>query len=126
MQEVLVPQPALRLASDHALLAVAVAAREQVPGAAEVLAQVLRDEAALGEDELPTGSLLAARCWVGRGQGDAHDGRLAERVHLVQLGRREHVAGAPEHLDLVGHAELLEQPDEALGARVVEPEGGNV
>jgi hypothetical protein len=47
--------------------------------------------------------------------------RLAERMHLEQLRRREHrLRVALVLLDLVRNAELLEQPQHALRAGVVE------
>src|SRR5437879_5784249 len=46
---------------------------------------------------------------------------LAERMHLAQRRRREHgLRVALIALDVVGEAELLEQPQHALRARVVE------
>ena len=62
----------------------------------------------------------------GAGLGDdaalvLDDRRLAEPMDFSELGRRQHrlpVALVADHL--VGRAQLLEQPQDALGARVVE------
>ena len=78
--------------------------RGEAAGAVAV-GEVLDDRAGLGE------RLVAV----------AHDGRLAERMHRAQLGRREHgLLVALVGLDLVLEAELLEQPQDALRARVVQ------
>ncbi len=115
MQKVLVAHPRLGLAADLALLAILPLLGDEVALAlGRVGAEVLGDEAALGNDER-----LAA------GGRDGDDGRLAERVDGLELGRRE--AGllvAVEDFDLVGDAELLEEPDDALGAGLLEPAMG--
>lgn len=113
VHKVLVAHPRLRLAADLALLALLPLGRDNVLlVGGRVGAEVLGDEAALGDDD----GIAAAR-WR-----DGDDGRLAERVDGLQLGRRE--AGllvAVEDFDFVGVAELLEEPDDALGARLLEP-----
>jgi hypothetical protein len=62
------------------------------------------------------------------GAGFGHDGvavldhrRFAERVHGAQLRRRQHrLRVALVFLDLVFQAEFLQQPQDALGAGVVQ------
>ena len=69
------------------------------------LHQVLDDRARLGEREITFGEHR----------------RLAERMHFAQRRRREHrLRIALVALDLVGQVELLEQPQHALRARIVE------
>ena len=52
--------------------------------------------------------------------------RLAERMDAGELGRRQHRLGvALVFLQLVGNLELLEQPEDALRARVVEVVDGD-
>ena len=52
--------------------------------------------------------------------------RLAERMHRLQFRRREHGRGvALVALHLIGHAELLQQPQDALRARIVEMMDGD-
>ena len=73
--------------------------------AAMALHQVLDDRARLREREVALGKHR----------------RLAERVHFAQRCGREHrLRIALVALDLVGQPELLEQPQHALRARVVE------
>lgn len=113
MQKVLMAHPRLRLAADFILLPVLPALRHKmllVLG--RMHAEVFRHEAALGND-----NGLAA----GRGR-DGDDGGLAERVDFLQFGRREHgLLVAVKDFDFVREAELFEQPDDALGARLFEP-----
>lgn len=53
---------------------------------------------------------------------DLHDGRFAEGVDLFELGGCEGgCLVAVEDLEGVGDFELLEEPDYALGAGLVEP-----
>src|SRR5260370_38674733 len=81
------------------------ARRRYQPARAVALDQVLHDGARLRE----------------RGVAIGDDRRLAERVHLAQRRRREHGPRiALVALDLVLEAELLQQPQQALGARVVQ------
>lgn len=118
MQIVLVAHPGLGLAADAALGALAPARGHEAGPGRQMLAQVLRHEAALGQDE--------GRA-AGAGAGDADDGRLAERVHALEGGgRQQRLAVAAEALHLVGGAELLEEPEDALRARLVEPAGVGV
>ena len=52
------------------------------------------------------------------------DGRFAERMHRAQLRRRQHVGLALIARDLVGHAELFQQPQHPLRARIIEMMNG--
>src|SRR5690606_14693211 len=52
--------------------------------------------------------------------------RLAERMHLAQLGRRQHgFCVALVMTDLVRHAQLFKQPEHALRARIVQVVNSN-
>ena len=88
-------------------------------GVAQPLRRVRRrDQAAIaiGADDV-----FADRAGLGDGVaivGD--DGRFAERMNGAQLLRRPHVRLALIADDLVGHAELFEQPQHALRAGIVE------
>ena len=88
-------------------------------GVAQPLRRVRRrDQAAIaiGADDV-----FADRAGLGDGVaivGD--DGRFAERVNGAQFLRRAHVRLALIADDLVGHAELFEQPQHALRAGIVE------
>lgn len=107
-----VPQPLLRLATNLALKAITVASRHEV--LSEVITQVLEDRSALCKHN-----------WLGEGwSGDGNDRRLAQRVDFLELRRRELV-----RLTLVdfhgvggGFGAFFEKPDDALGARLLEPE----
>ena len=79
----------------------------------EVVDEVLDDEAGFGEDE-GLGS---------RGGFDAHEGGFAQRVDLLQLRGREHGL-ALVGFEGVGQLQLFEEPEDALGAGLVEPMGG--
>lgn len=106
-----VPQIRLGLATDLALLAFLPSRRLQGRAFAKVVDQVFADVAALGNDY----SRLGARRSAGR--PDANDGRLAEGVNLFELGGRQHgLLVAVEDFELIGNAELLEEPDDALRA----------
>lgn len=80
--------------------------------------QVLRHEATLRQNNR-LGARIARR--------DGHDGGLAQGVNLLELrGREEGFFVAVEDLDFVGDLEFFEEPDDALGAGVVEPGGGEL
>ena len=67
--------------------------------------QILDDRARLGDSLAVVGNY----------------GRLAERMHRTQLGRRQHrFRIALVTLDLVRHAEFFEQPQHTLRAGVVQ------
>jgi hypothetical protein len=112
----LVSQPLIRLAAGLPLLAVVIALREEGFALREVLGQVLGDDSALGQDEL----LFLGRIG-GIREGEANDGGLAQGVDFSQLTGRLHVFIAVEEFDVVREAEFLEQPDNALGSRLIEP-----
>ncbi len=59
---------------------------------------------------------------VARRRLDGHDGDLADRVHGFETGGREH-GFALVGFKGVGEAELLEEPEDALGAGLFEPRG---
>ena len=88
-------------------------------GVAQPLRRVRRrDQAAIaiGADEV-----FADRAGLGDGVAVVgNDGRFAERMDGAQLLRRPHVRLALIADDLVGHAELFEQPQHALRAGIVE------
>jgi hypothetical protein len=78
---------------------------------AEVLAEVLRDEAALRQDDG-----LGGPSWC-----DGDQGGLAERVNLFQLGWCQLVAATTERLELIVDLELFEEPKNVLSTRLLEP-----
>ena len=78
-----------------------------------MVGEIFDDEARFGEDQW--------RGWI-RGGLDAHEGGLAQRVHLFQRGWREHVFPLVG-LEGVGELELFEEPEDALGAGLFEPVG---
>lgn len=79
-----------------------------------MLEQVLDDDGGLGQDDGLGGA----------GRRDVHDGGLAERVELLELVARQVRLRVPvEDLEVVGELELLEEPEDALGAGLVEPGG---
>lgn len=82
--------------------------------AVEMLAQILDNHRRLGQHKR-----LGRR--AGRLEGD--DGRLAERVDLLELGGCEVVGAALEDLEVIGEVEFFEEPEDALGAGFFEPGG---
>jgi hypothetical protein len=81
------------------------ARRRREPALAVALEHVLDDRAGLGHGQRAVG----------------HDRRLAERMHLPERRRREQRGRvALVALDLVRDCELLEQPEHALRARMVQ------
>lgn len=117
VQQVLEAHPPLGLAAHLALLSRLPLRGDHGGPLGEVVAEVLGDEAALGQD----GGLGA----LGRSmRGEGQDGRLAERVDLLELRGREHGGlVAVVELDVVGEAQLLEEPEDALSPGEVEPGG---
>lgn len=49
-----------------------------------------------------------------------------EDAHLFQLGRPGSLSNAFVHLEVILHAELLEQPEDAVGLRVFQPIKGDL
>lgn len=80
--------------------------------AVEMLAQILDNHRRLGQHKR-----LGRR--AGRLEGD--DGRLAQRVDLLELGGREEVGAALEGLEVVGEVEFFKEPEDTLGAGFFEP-----
>ena len=71
------------------------------PGA-KGLGQVLDDGAGLGH----------------HGAAISHHGRLAQRMDVLEFGRRQPArGGATVKAGFIGYAQLLQQPKDALGAR---------
>lgn len=110
VHEIPIPHPLLALGADLVLLALRVALGDQL-AAIEVIAQVLGDGAGLGQHQRLVGVLGL----------DGDDGRLAKGVDLLELWGCEHIRAALECLQLVGDAEFFEEPEDALGARLLEP-----
>src|SRR5260221_11860886 len=92
----------------------------QPVGIAPALRRVGRGNQAAGA--VGRGEILDDRARLGERESAVGDyRRLAERMHRPQLGRREHrLRIALVGLDLVLQAELFEQPEHALRARVVQ------
>lgn len=130
MQKVLVAQPGLGLAAKLALHAGLPLLRHQAAALREVLAEVLRHVAALGEDNGLLLLLLLLLAIAGGGGGggggrrrDDDDGGFAEGVDLFELRGCEELLVAVVELDVELDLELFEEPEDALGAGAVEPGG---
>ena len=76
-----------------------------------MLSQILSNEAGLSKDQ------RFSPAW----SGDAHDRSFAQRMDLLQFWRCELAGLAFENLDIEVNIALLEKPDEALGAGLVQP-----
>lgn len=105
-----IPNPLLRFASDLPFFAFLVPLRDQV--LREVVANVLHERAGLREHQrFGHGSRL-----------NADDGRLAQRVDVLEVLRRHPVCSTLVGLDfVVATRALLQQPHNALRARLLEP-----
>jgi len=101
-----ITEPALRLLT-HTVLAVGITLGNQVRS--KVLGKVLGNQSRLCED-----NLLSSGCF------DADDGGFAERVNLLELGVRS-LLEALVGLDLVVDLAFFEEPDDALGSRLLQP-----
>ena len=98
----------VRLGADLAIPSLGVLPRREL--GSKVLDDVLHDDSGLRDYFLGAAGGL-----------DGDHGRLAERVDVSQLLGREHVLAALEGLQLIGKVELLEEPDDALSAGLLEP-----
>lgn len=113
MHVVAVAHPGLGLAANLALHTVPPALGLEVLALAVVVDKVLGHGAGLGNDN--------GLC-IGAGGQHADDGRLTERVNLFELRGRKTGLCAVEDFEVVRDTELLEEPDDTLGARLGEPE----
>lgn len=111
MHEIPEPHPLLALPTDLAFLPLGVTLRNQLPGAIEVITQILGDGAGLGQHERLVGVLGL----------DGDNGRFAKRVDFLELRGSKHVGSALEGLEFIRDAEFFEEPEDALGARLLEP-----
>lgn len=105
-----VAQPLLGLAADQSILALGIASRnELVP--AIVVAEVLNNQTGFRNDNRlgDAGTL------------DRDDWGFSKGVDFSEFFGREHVLAALVGLDLVRYIELLEEPEDALRARLFEP-----
>lgn len=108
MQIVLISHPSFRLSANLALHTLLPPGRHQSLPLGAVLGEILRNEAALSQHH----RLHALTCTRG---GDADDGRLSQRVHLLKLWRGKlGLFVAAEHFQSVWQLELLQQPENAL------------
>lgn len=113
MHVVSVSQPRLRFSANGILLALQPPRGHQVLALGVVVDNILEDEGAFGYDD----GLCAL---AGREDGD--NGGLSEGVDFFELGRCEHgLLVAVEDFDGVVGLDGLEEPDDALGARLFEP-----
>lgn len=118
VHEMPIRHPLVRLAADCALFpAAAPPLRHHLR--AKVLRQILDDAGRLGNGAWGRGGFRSGRS----GGRDGDDGRLAERVHGLELRAGEHVGAPLVDLQRVRDAQLLEQPEDALGSRLFEPIG---
>jgi hypothetical protein len=104
-----VAQPLFGLET-RSLLAILVLFRCKVRS--KVIGQVLGDEARLGKHQ-GIGSTRSS---------DFDDGRFAQRVYLLQLGRCLHFGRTLENLNIVVDTAFFEQPDETLSSGLVKPD----
>lgn len=108
----LIAHPGLGLSTRPPLFTSSIPRRHEVRALRKVLAEVLRDEAALNKNRL---FLLA---W----EVDGNCGRLAEGMDLFEFGRSESgFLVAVEENSFVVQIEFFEEPYNALGTRLVEP-----
>lgn len=109
-----IPQPLLHLAANFAIASLAVATRHKVRR--EVVAQVLEDGSALGQNN----GLRE------QGSSDSNDWRFTQRVDGFQFRRCKLVGLTLVDLDIVGgcFGAFFEEPDDALGAGFLEPGRG--
>jgi hypothetical protein len=113
---VLISHPSLSLATNLALHTLLPSLRHQLLTLRHILRKILSDEATLSQ-----GDRLSV--FTGTSRSDLNHRRLAQWVHLLQLRGSHHgLLVAVEDLKLIGQIELLEQPEDALGARLLEPE----
>lgn len=104
-------EPLLRLSANLAFLTLTVAGRNEVRG--KVIAEVLEDRSTFGQND-------------GLGQrrsSNGHHRRFAEWVNGFELRRCEFVGLSLVHFDgvLCVLGAFFEKPDDALGARLLEP-----
>jgi hypothetical protein len=79
----------------------------------KVIGQVLGDESRLSKHQ-GIGSTRSS---------DFDDGRFAQRVYLLQLGRCLHFGSTLENFDVIVDTAFFEEPDETLSSGLVEPDG---
>lgn len=95
----------------------------------EVVADVVEDCLAFGDDDL-AGQLIARvdvsfggkYFFVRTSRGDADCRRATKRVKLLQLGACAALFVALEYFDVVFELQFFEEPDDSLGARLLEPD----
>ena len=85
-----------------------------------MLNQILNDRTALHQHDLLV-AILFASCSGGGDRGfDRDNGRFAKRVDFLEFGGREHFLTL-EGFEIIREGELFEEPENALGARFLEP-----
>lgn len=110
MHVVPVPDPLIGLSSNLIPLTLGVAFRNESV-TVKVVAEVFRDEAGLGQDE-----------WLlGVGTLDADNGGFAQGMGFLELLGSQHVGSSLVGLEFIVDLELLEEPEDALGAGFLQP-----
>lgn len=105
----LVPHPLFRLCAKHALLALGVPRRNQL--LSKMVANVLHNGLTLGND-----NILLRIC-----RSNGNHWRFSQGVDGLQIRTCALVGIALVDLDVVFEIQLLEQPHDALAARLVQP-----
>lgn len=109
MHEEVITQPLFSLKT-RSLLSILVFLGCEV--GSKIVGQVLGNETRLGKHQR-IGSTRS---------GDLDDGRFAQRMYLLQLGRCLHFGGTLENFNIVVDTTFFEEPDEALSSGLVEPD----
>ena len=105
----LVSHPLLGLCTEHALLSFGIPRRNQL--LSKMVANVLHDCLALGNDNI----------FLRVGRSDRNSWRFSQGVDGLEVGACTPVGIAHVNFDVVVEIELLQKPDDALAARLVEP-----
>lgn len=110
MHVVPVPNPLVCLRTNLSLFSFLVSLRHKsLP--IKVVAQILGDKARLSENQRLGGVFVL----------DANDGGLSEGMDFLKFLGSKHVGTALEGFEFVGNVEFFEEPEDALGAGLLQP-----
>lgn len=110
MHVVPVPDPLVGLGPNLPFLTLGVALRNESV-AVKVVAEVFRNEPRLGQDQR----------LLGVGALDADNGGFAQGMNLLELLGGQHVGASLVSLEFIVDLELLEEPEDSLGAGFLQP-----
>ena len=113
MHVIPVPNPLVRLRTNLSLFSFLVSLRHE-PLPIEVVAQILRNKARLSENQRRGGVCVL----------DTDNGGLSEGMDVLEFLGGEHVGAALEGFQFVGDVEFFEEPEDALGAGLLQPSLG--